>query len=288
MSSLNPVYTVGRQIEEVLRLHNRISPRRGLRAGAGAARGGAHPRPRGAAQAVSAPALRRPAAAGDDRHRARQPPRRADRRRADHRARRDRAGADPDLLRELKASHGMSMVLITHDLTIVQKFSDYVYVMQHGGCASTARPGELFARPATPTPGACSPPSPRASPTPSTTPARRARGQGGRRRLHAEEGTFFKPVYACARRRRRPRHRLPPLRDPRHRRRVGLGQDHLRPGAAPPRSSCQRARSSSTASASRTRPQAMQPFRSRMQIVFQDPFSSLNPRLSVRQSSRRG
>ena len=44
MSSLNPVYTVGKQIEEVLLLHNRISRRRGAGAGAGAAQGGADPR----------------------------------------------------------------------------------------------------------------------------------------------------------------------------------------------------------------------------------------------------
>ena len=68
---------------------------RGDGARARAARGGAHPRARGAARAISAPALRRPAPARDDRHGARQPPRLPDRRRADHRARRHRAGADP-------------------------------------------------------------------------------------------------------------------------------------------------------------------------------------------------
>ena len=70
-------------------------PRRRDEARLRAARGGADPRPRGAAAAVSAPALGRPAPAGDDRDGARQPARRADRRRADHRARRDGAGADP-------------------------------------------------------------------------------------------------------------------------------------------------------------------------------------------------
>ena len=95
MSSLNPVYTIGQQICEILHLHNRMSARRGDGAGRGAARGSADPRARGAAQAVSAPAVGRPAPARDDRHGARQPPRRADRRRADDRARRHRAGPDP-------------------------------------------------------------------------------------------------------------------------------------------------------------------------------------------------
>ena len=68
------------------------------RAGAGAraaasgapAGGGAAPR------RLSASALRRPAPAGDDRDGARQRARPADRRRADHRARRHHPGADPD------------------------------------------------------------------------------------------------------------------------------------------------------------------------------------------------
>ena len=67
------------------------------------------------------------------------------------------------LLRELQASHGMSMVLITHDLTIVQKFSDYVYVMQHGRVVEHGRPASSSPARATPIPSACSPPSPRAS-----------------------------------------------------------------------------------------------------------------------------
>ena len=52
-----------------------------------------------------------------------------------------------NLLRELQTSHGMSMVLITHDLTIVQKFSDYVYVMQHGRVVEHGPTAELFSRP---------------------------------------------------------------------------------------------------------------------------------------------
>ncbi len=95
MSSLNPVYTIGQQIGEVIHVHNRISRKEAMERARDAARGSADPRARGAAQAISAPALRRPAPARDDRHGARQPSRRADRRRADHGARRHRAGADP-------------------------------------------------------------------------------------------------------------------------------------------------------------------------------------------------
>ncbi len=37
-----------------------------------------------------------------------------------------------NLLRDLQQKHGMAVVLITHDLTVVRRFSDYVYVMQKG------------------------------------------------------------------------------------------------------------------------------------------------------------
>ena len=95
MSALDPVFTVGHQIAETLRVHT------GDRQGGGE---GAHPRHAapgrhrlaGAAhRRLSAPALRRHAPARDDRG---QPDLRAaaaDRGRADHRARRHRAGADP-------------------------------------------------------------------------------------------------------------------------------------------------------------------------------------------------
>ena len=94
LHSLNPVHRVGRQIAEPIR-----GPR------AGAVQGGGRPPGRRAARAgrpehgagpeLPAPALRRPAAAGDDRDGPRVPAE-ADRgRRADHRARRDGAGPDP-------------------------------------------------------------------------------------------------------------------------------------------------------------------------------------------------
>ena len=59
------------------------------------ARPGRHPAAGAARRRLSAPVLRRHAAARDDRDGAGVRPAAADRRRADHRARRDRAGADP-------------------------------------------------------------------------------------------------------------------------------------------------------------------------------------------------
>ena len=95
MTSLNPLHTVERQISEVLALH------RGLAGEAARTRALELLRlvrlagPRAAARRLPAPALRRPAPAGDDRHGAGQRAGPADRRRADDRARRHHPGADP-------------------------------------------------------------------------------------------------------------------------------------------------------------------------------------------------
>ena len=68
----------------------------GAGAGARSPEGGAHSRAGGAARAISASALRRAAAARDDRHGDRQQSGIPDRRRADDRARRDRSGGNPE------------------------------------------------------------------------------------------------------------------------------------------------------------------------------------------------
>ena len=95
MTSLNPLHTIERQIGEILQLHRGLTGERRAQAHPRTADPGRHPRPGEPAQELSAPAVRRPAPARDDRDGARQRAGPADRRRADHRARRHRAGADP-------------------------------------------------------------------------------------------------------------------------------------------------------------------------------------------------
>ena len=51
------------------------------------------------------------------------------------------------LLRELQARLGMAILLITHDLGIVKKFADRVAVMQKGKIVEQKTPAELFAEP---------------------------------------------------------------------------------------------------------------------------------------------
>ena len=96
MSALTPVYTVGDQIAEALRVHDREIGRRAARQPRGrTARTGRH-RPAGTPGAGVPPrAVRRRAPARGDRDRHRQRPRPVDLRRAHHRAGRDRSGADP-------------------------------------------------------------------------------------------------------------------------------------------------------------------------------------------------
>ena len=52
-----------------------------------------------------------------------------------------------ELLAELKARHGMSMLFITHDLGIVRKIADRVCVMTKGKIVETGPTAEIFANP---------------------------------------------------------------------------------------------------------------------------------------------
>ena len=96
MTSLNPLHTIEKQIGEILLLHQGLTGDGGARAHrSNCSTRSAFPIRQSRLGELSAPALRRPAPARDDRHGAGQRARPADRRRADHRARRHRAGADP-------------------------------------------------------------------------------------------------------------------------------------------------------------------------------------------------
>jgi microcin C transport system ATP-binding protein len=52
-----------------------------------------------------------------------------------------------ELLGELKAETGMAMLLITHDLSIVRKLAERVYVMRHGEIVEDGTTQQIFAEP---------------------------------------------------------------------------------------------------------------------------------------------
>ena len=69
-----------------------------------------------------------------------------------------------DLLAGLKKTEGMGLLFITHDLGIVRRIADRVCVMQNGEIVETGPTAELFANPQHPyTQNCCSAPSRRAN-----------------------------------------------------------------------------------------------------------------------------
>ena len=95
MTSLNPVYRIGKQIAEPLRLHKNMSRKEAWAAAVELLAQVGIPQAERPGPRLSARVLGRHAAEGDDRHGAGLRPGHPDRRRADHRAGRDHPGADP-------------------------------------------------------------------------------------------------------------------------------------------------------------------------------------------------
>ena len=289
MSSLNPIYSIGAQLTEIIHLHNRVRRRDALA------------RARELLEEVHIP---EPAArllqyphqlSGGQRQRvmiAMAIANRPDILIADE----PTTALDVtvqarilELIKELKHKYGMAVILITHDLTIVRKFSEYVYVMQNGEIKEHNRTEALFADPRHPytrhlvgsEPRGAPNPLPRESPVV-------LEGRGVRVVFRLNRGFFLRrTVFATT-----------AVDDLslvlRRRETLGLvgesgsgkttfGQALIRLlgndggeifyDAEPIHNKDRR---------------AMRPLRARMQIVFQDPFASLNPRMSIRQIVEEG
>lgn len=147
MSSLNPVYTIGQQICEIIHLHNRVSKQEAMKRAEKLLEEVQIPEPR--ARLNNYPHQ----LSGGQRQRvmiAMALANRPDVLIADE----PTTALDVtvqaqilNLIKDLKDKYGMAVILITHDLTVVRQFSDYVYVMQNGKVQEHNETEALFANP---------------------------------------------------------------------------------------------------------------------------------------------
>jgi peptide/nickel transport system ATP-binding protein len=194
-----------------------------------------------------------------------------------------------NLIRNLQQQLGMAVILITHDLTVVKQFSDYVYVMQHGQIREHNTTGQLFSNPqhAYTRHLLASEPSGHAKPLPEGCDTILA-AKGVRVSFMLRHGTFFKPKM-------RPlvavdsldielkRHETLGIVGESGSGKTTFGQALLRLINA----ESGEIYFDRQAIHDHSRKE-MRPLRSRMQIVFQDPFSSLNPRMPIGQIIEEG
>jgi peptide/nickel transport system ATP-binding protein len=289
MSSLNPVYTIGTQIREVLHLHNKLT------------RDEATKRARELLEEVQIP---------DPEARLRQYPHQlsgGQRQRvmiAIALANRPEVliADEPttaldvtvqaqilNLIRDLKTRYGMAVILITHDLTVVRQFADRVYVMQHGEVKEHNTTAALFEAPKHPYTQRLLSAEPKgvAQPLEGDAPTI-LEGQGVRVVYALNRGGMFRPIKSelvavdglSLNLKKGESFGL-----------VGesgsgkttFGQALIRMVQAQAGEISFDGRRIDGLNRAQLRP-----FRSRMQVVFQDPFSSLNPRMSVRQVIEEG
>ena len=289
MSSLNPVYTVGQQICEVLHLHNKISRREAMARAAVLLEEVQIPEPK--ARLRSFPHQ----LSGGQRQRVMIAMALANRPNlliADE----PTTALDVtvqaqilQLIKDLKARYGMAVIMITHDLTIVRAFSQYVYVMRDGEVKEHNRTEEIFSNPehAYTQHLLASEPKGVANPLAEDTPTI-LEGHDVAVVYRLKRGGMFKPDFFDL---KAVDHLDINLR--RHET-LGLvgesGSGKTTFGQALIRlinSDSGTIRFDGEPIEGKNRKE-MRPLRSRMQIVFQDPFASLNPRMSIRQIIEEG
>ncbi|MGR9417842.1 ABC transporter ATP-binding protein [Rhizobium leguminosarum] len=289
MSSLNPIYTIGSQIVEAIRVHRRISKRDAQKRALELLEHAQIPDP--AARLMQYPHQ----LSGGQRQRVMIAMALAN---------------DPDvliadepttaldvtvqaqilnLIRNLQKELGMAVILITHDLTVVRQFSDYVYVMQYGEVREHNITEALFANPQdTYTKHLlASEPRGQANPLPEGSDVI-LDAKGVRVSFMLRHGTFLKPamrelVAVDSLDLTLRRHETLGLVGESGSGKTTFGQAILRlntPDSGEIHFDHQPIHGLSRAE--------MRPLRARMQVVFQDPFSSLNPRMTIGQIIEEG
>ncbi len=289
MSSLNPVYTIGAQICEVLHIHNRISRADAMKRAQELLEEVQIPEP------VSRLKQYPHQLSGGQRQRvmiAMALANRPDILIADE----PTTALDVtvqaqilNLIRDLKTRYGMAVILITHDLTVVRQFADRVYVMQHGEIKEHNKTKELFANPQHPYTKRLLSSDPKGIAQPLTgTPATMLEGNDVRVVYTLKKGGIFRPDYfdlvaVDSLSLNLKRGETLGLVGESGSGKTTFGQALIR--------LVDMKMGNITFDGDRIEAlnrQQLRPFRSRMQIVFQDPFSSLNPRMSVRQVIEEG
>jgi len=193
------------------------------------------------------------------------------------------------LLKQLQVKHNMAVILITHDLTVVSRVSDNVVVMRYGEVVESGVTSEVFSQPQHPYTQHLIASEPTGKPEPL--------GSDRNVLLHGEElcvtfklksGGFFRPETKNL---KAVDHVSAMVRQGETLGVVGesgsgkttFAMAMIRLGVF------QQGRITFAGESIEhlTRKQ-LQPYRTRMQVVFQDPFSSLNPRMIVRQILEEG
>jgi peptide/nickel transport system ATP-binding protein len=194
-----------------------------------------------------------------------------------------------NLIKDLKARTGMAVILITHDLTVVRQFADYVYVMQHGEVREEGPTERVFTAPENPYTRRLLGSEPKGSARPlEGTPPTVLEGRNVRvtytlRKGGAFRGSFYDLQAVDGLSLTLKKGETLGLVGESGSGKTTFGQalirlTHLNDGEV-------EYMGERIETLDR---KGMKPFRQRMQIVFQDPFSSLNPRMSVRQLIEEG
>ncbi len=193
------------------------------------------------------------------------------------------------LIKALQDKHGMAVILITHDLTVVEHVSDDVVVMRHGEVVERGETSQVFADPQHAYTKHLLASEPKGKPDPIEGDAPIVmEGEHLRIVFHLKAGGFFNPQYrelvavdnvsASIR-----RGETLGIVGESGSGKTTFGMSLIRLGAN------QEGQISFKGERIEhlTRKQ-MRPLRPKIQVVFQDPFSSLNPRMIIRQIIEEG
>ena len=289
MSSLNPVYTIGAQIAEVLRLHQRMDRKQAM---------------------IRARELLEEVRIPDAESRLRSYPHQLS---GGQRQRVMIAIAlanRPDvliadepttaldvtvqaqilqLIDELKSRLGMAVILITHDLTVVRQFAQHVYVMQHGEVREEGPTEAIFSNPQHPYTRRLLSSEPKGEAVPiSGTADDVLVGEGVKVAFTLRKGGAFRAkktelIAVDNLSLTLKRGETLGLVGESGSGKTTFGQALMR--LIPTQGGAVTFEGKRIDTMTRAE---LRPYRSRMQIVFQDPFSSMNPRMSVRQIIEEG